>query len=77
MTQAGAADDAADVRARVSGEAEAAQAAYTAAMLPVARRPRSERIASAVRLASGWVCIRGFAGPEINAPRYVGAAPKA
>lgn len=71
MTQAGAAAEVADVLARVSGEAEAAQAAYTEAMRPAERRPRSERIASAVRLASGWVCIRGFAGPEINAPRYV------
>lgn len=65
--RAGAAAEVADVRARVRGESEAAQALYRLALLPVAA---PERIMVALRLPSGWVRLKGAAGPEINAPRY-------
>lgn len=67
MTQAGAAAEVADVRARVSDEAAAAADLYRAAMLQPAA---AGRVAFAIRLRSGWVSLQGFAGPEINAPRY-------
>ena len=57
----------ADMRARIASEAASAAALYRRAMLPEAM-PR--RIMVALRLPSGWVRLKGAAGPEINAPRY-------
>ena len=67
MTQAGAAAEVADVRARIASEVASAAALYRRAMLPAAL---PDRIMVALRLPSGWVRLKGAAGPEINAPRY-------
>lgn len=57
----------ADMRARISSEAASAAVLYRRAMLPAAL---PDRIMVALRLPSGWVRLKGAAGPEINAPRY-------
>lgn len=74
MTQAGAAAEVADVRARVSDEAAAAADLYRAAMLQPVPERDGQRIMSAVRLASGWVSIHCRGGLRTMQPRYVGGA---
>lgn len=67
MTQAGAAAEVSDVRARIGREAAYAADLFRRAMQPPVP---TERVAFAIRLRNGWVSLQGFVGPEINTPRY-------